>query len=126
MPGGVLIWLGAAALVTGVASLLISNIFWPLQFVIFGVLGLIAIWLWLQACAAAGQESDRPFLNQRANRFIGRELVLAEPIEHGAGRVSDSTTPPGASRARPRRRLPHPHRRSGRRGAEGRGSVSAA
>lgn len=91
LPGGVLIWLGAAALVTGAAALLIP-IFWPLQFVIFGVLALIAIWLWLRL-RGREPESDRPYLNQRANRFIGREMVLAEPIEHGAGRVSlDDTT----------------------------------
>lgn len=91
VPGGVLIWLGAAALVTGIASMLIP-IFWPLQFVIFGVLALLAIWLWLRV---RGREpvSDSPYLNQRAHRFIGRELVLAEPIEQGAGRVSlDDTT----------------------------------
>jgi len=91
VPGGVLIWLGGAALATGAAALLFP-IFWPLQFVIFGGLALIAIWLWLRL-RGPGPVSDRPFLNQRADRFIGRELVLSEPIEGGAGRVHlDDTT----------------------------------
>jgi len=91
VPGGVLVWLGAAALVTGIASLLVA-IYWPLQFVIFGVLSLASIWLWLRV-RGPGVASDRPFLNDRASRFVGREVVLDEPIRDGAGRLAlDDTT----------------------------------
>lgn len=91
VPGGVLVWLGAAALVTGIGSLFIT-VFWPLQFVIFGVLALISIWLWLRY-RGPGIVSDRPFLNQRAHRFIGQEVVLDEPIRDGFGRLFlDDTT----------------------------------
>lgn len=86
VPGGVLVWLGGAALVTGLAALAMP-IYWPLQFVIFGVLSLAAIFVWLRV-RGAGVESDRPYLNARADRFIGREVVLAEPISNGSGRVS--------------------------------------
>jgi len=90
-PGGVLIWLGAAALVTGGLALLV-NVYWPLQFVVFGVLALCAIWLWLRT-RKQDQPTDRPFLNRRAERFIGQELVLDEPILDGHGRVAlDDTT----------------------------------
>jgi membrane protein implicated in regulation of membrane protease activity len=85
-PGGVLIWLGAAALVTGGLSLFVS-IYWPLQFVVFGVLALFAIWLWLRV-RGREQSSDRPYLNRRAERFIGQEIVLDEPIRDGQGRVA--------------------------------------
>ena len=86
VPGGVLIWLGGAALATGVLSLFVS-IFWPLQFVIFGVLALCSIGLWLRF-RGPGVASDRPFLNQRAHRFIGQEAVLDEPIRDGIGRLA--------------------------------------
>lgn len=86
VPGGVLVWLGGAALVTGVLALFV-NIFWPLQFVIFGVLALASIGLWLRF-RGPGVASDRPFLNQRANRFIGHEAVLDEPIRDGIGRLA--------------------------------------
>ena len=85
-PGGVLIWLGAAALVTGGLALLV-DVYWPLQFVVFGVLALLAIWLWLRS-RKQEQPTDRPFLNRRAERYIGHEAVLAEPIRDGEGRVS--------------------------------------
>ncbi|MGV3491265.1 MAG: NfeD family protein [Devosia sp.] len=91
VPGGVLIWLGGAALVTGVASLLVP-IFWPLQFLIFGVLALAGISIWLRV-RGPGPVSDNPYLNRRADRFVGRVLVLDQPISGGSGRVSlDDTT----------------------------------
>ena len=86
LPGGVFIWLGGAALLTGGLSLLVP-IYWPLQFVIYGVLALLSIWLWLKL---RGQDapSDSPFLNRRAERFIGHEAVLDEPIRDGSGRLA--------------------------------------
>ncbi len=91
LPGGVLIWLGAAAMVTGALSLFVT-VFWPLQFVIFGVLALVAIWLWLRF-RGPGPVSDRPFLNQRAQRYIGREVLLEHAIQDGNGRLNlDDTT----------------------------------
>jgi len=85
-PGGVLVWLGAAALVTGGIALLV-NVYWPLTFVVFGVLALAAIWLWLRT-RKQEQPTDRPFLNRRAERFIGHEMVLVDPIRDGEGRVA--------------------------------------
>ncbi len=85
VPGGILIWLGASALVTGGLTFIVP-IFWPLQFVIYGVLALVSIWLWLKV-RGQGKVSDRPFLNRRAERFVGHETVLDEPIVNGAGRL---------------------------------------
>jgi membrane protein implicated in regulation of membrane protease activity len=90
-PGGVLIWLGGAALATGGLALLI-DIYWPLQFVLFGVLALLSIWLWLRT-RSQDKPSEAPFLNRRAERFIGQEVVLSEPIRDGQGRLAlDDTT----------------------------------
>lgn len=86
LPGGVLVWLGAAALTTGGLALLI-DIYWPLQFVVFGVLALVAIWLWLRT-RKQERPTDRPYLNRRAERFIGLEAVLDEPIRGGQGRIA--------------------------------------
>lgn len=90
LPGGVLVWLGGAALATGGLSLLIT-IYWPLQFVVFGVLALVAIWLWLRS-RKQERPTDRPYLNRRAERFIGHEAVLEEPIRDGEGRIAIGDT----------------------------------
>lgn len=91
VPGGVLVWLGAAALVTGGLAL-VFPIYWPLQFVIYGVLALCAIWLWLRL-RPTEQTSDNPYLNNRAQRYVGQVVQLNEPIRGGTGRVAlDDTT----------------------------------
>lgn len=91
VPGGILLWAGVAAVVTGILSALIP-IAWPLQFLIFGVLAIASIVLWLRL-KPHGTPTDRPFLNNRAQRFVGQEVVLDQPIRDGFGRVSlDDTT----------------------------------
>lgn len=91
LPGGILLWLGVAAVVTGILSAFIT-MDWPVQFVIFGVLAVASIALWLRL-KPHGTPTDRPFLNRRAERLVGQEVVLNQPIRDGFGRVSlDDTT----------------------------------
>ena len=92
VPGGIMLWLGVAGIVTGLV-LFVQPLAWPLQFLFFGVLSLVLIAAWLRYSRGREKPSDRPFLNQRAERFVGRELVLDEPIRDGFGRVvlGDST-----------------------------------
>lgn len=87
VPGGFLVWMGAAAIVTGILALLVPAVGWPVQFVIFGVLAVVAIVVWLRI-KPNDEVTDRPFLNRRAERFVGQEVVLNEPIRDGFGRVS--------------------------------------
>jgi membrane protein implicated in regulation of membrane protease activity len=86
VPGGFLLWLGVAGIVTGLAALALP-IGAPVQWVLFGVLGLAAVFLWLRFSRGRIRQSDRPFLNRRAERFIGQEAVLDEAIREGFGRV---------------------------------------
>ncbi|HEY8595992.1 MAG TPA: NfeD family protein [Devosiaceae bacterium] len=86
-PGGVFVWLGAAAIVTGLLVLL-APIGWPLQFVVFGVLSVAGISAWLVYVRGRGRsDTDRPFLNRRAEANVGREAVLTEPIRNGFGQI---------------------------------------
>jgi hypothetical protein len=91
VPGGIFLWLGAAGVLTGILSAVVA-IAWPVQFLIFGVLAIASIALWLRF-RPHGEPTDSPFLNRRAQRFVGQEVVLDEPIRDGFGRVSlDDTT----------------------------------
>lgn len=87
VPGGILVWLGMAGIVTGLASLF-WPLAWPVQFLIFGALSLISIVAWLRYSKDRPARTDKPFLNRRADRFIGHEAVLEEPIREGFGRVT--------------------------------------
>lgn len=87
VPGGILLWLGVAGLLTGLV-LFVQPIDWALQFLLFGMLSLALIAAWLRFGKGREKPSDSPFLNRRAERFVGQELVLDEPIRGGFGRVS--------------------------------------
>ncbi len=91
VPGGFLLWLGISAGVTGLAAMFLP-IDWPLQFLIFGVLGLVTIVGWLRYTRNRPERTDSPLLNQRAARYIGREATLNEPIVNGFGRVNIGDT----------------------------------
>lgn len=87
VPGGFLLWLGIAGLVTGLV-VFFQPISWPLQWMLFGALALVAIFAWTRFNRARRQTSDRPYLNRRADSFIGHEAVLEQPIAGGFGRLA--------------------------------------
>ena len=89
VPGGILLWLGISGIITGLVAMFQPQMGWPFQFLIFGALSLITIIGWLRWSKGRGEpDSDSPFLNKRADRFIGKEAVLSEPILNGSGRVA--------------------------------------
>ncbi|WDR04839.1 NfeD family protein [Devosia rhodophyticola] len=87
VPGGFLLWLGIAGIATGLI-VMVQPIAWPWQWLIFGVLSLVSIALWVRFNRNRHQNSDRPYLNRRADRFVGHESVLEEPVVDGYGRLS--------------------------------------
>jgi membrane protein implicated in regulation of membrane protease activity len=86
LPGVFLIWLSVAAALTAGATLLlpISEPFQLFAFAIFSALSVSGGRLWYLARPVEGQD---PLLNDRAARMIGRQVVVAEAITHGEGRV---------------------------------------
>ncbi len=69
VPGGVFVWLGASAVVTGLLALLMP-IGWPLQFLIFGVLALLSVYL-LAPDARQGNGNRQP-VSQPPGRALHR------------------------------------------------------
>ncbi|MDB5615704.1 MAG: NfeD family protein [Devosia sp.] len=86
VPGGFLLWMGIAGIVTGLVALL-QPVGWPGQWLIFGVLSLVSIALWVRWSRSRPATTDRPYLNRRADQLIGQEAVLEMPIVQGFGRV---------------------------------------
>jgi membrane protein implicated in regulation of membrane protease activity len=86
VPGGFLLWMGISGLVTGLV-VLFQPIAWPLQWLIFGVLSLLTITLWVRWNRSRPTVSDRPYLNRRADQYVGQEAVLEQPIQQGFGRI---------------------------------------
>jgi hypothetical protein len=95
-PGGVFVWLGGAAIATGLLALF-SGLDTPVsgwlamrsvQWAIFGVLSVAGLLLWVRIRRSAGDRSVESTVNRGAARYVGREAVLEEPIVDGFGRIA--------------------------------------
>lgn len=92
VPGTFMLWLGLAAIATGVVGWIVS-MSWQIQIVLFAILSVISVLLGRRFYPTAITETDKPFLNRRADAFVGRTFTLDEPIVSGTGRVRvDDTT----------------------------------
>ncbi|WP_127754055.1 NfeD family protein [Devosia sp. 1566] len=87
VPGGFLVWMGIAGIVTGL-MLFFQPISGPLQWLLFGSLSLIAIFVWVRWSRSRPPENDHPQLNERAESLVGQVVALQAPIEGGFGRVA--------------------------------------
>ncbi|RJF91403.1 NfeD family protein [Sphingomonas cavernae] len=86
LPGFFLIWIGLAALLTGVITLL-TGIGEPAQFAVFATLSVAAVYAGRRWFALNPIETSDPLLNDRTARLIGETVTVVEAIEGGTGRV---------------------------------------
>jgi membrane protein implicated in regulation of membrane protease activity len=86
LPGFFLIWIGVAALLTGVATLLLG-LPEAAQFATFAVLAIVAVFAGRRWFALNPIESSDPLLNDRAARLIGEIVTATEAFDSGVGRV---------------------------------------
>ena len=90
-PGAFMMWLGISALLVGIISFAVD---WPWQYqlIAFAVFALASIPLWRRFAHRVEGEADQPFLNRRADAFVGRVFTLEKPIVDGSGtmRIDDT------------------------------------
>jgi inner membrane protein len=86
VPGVYLIWIGLAALIVGVLTLLL-----PLpvaaQFLLFAVMAFAAVYWGRRYLADNPITSDDPKLNDRSARLVGSIVTAVEPVDALQGRV---------------------------------------
>jgi membrane protein implicated in regulation of membrane protease activity len=85
-PGVYLIWLGIAAIVTGVLTGLL-HLSLPLQVIDFVFLSLIVAFSARRFLRDSPIASADPMMNRRLARMIGKTGVVVQAIEQGSGRV---------------------------------------
>ena len=86
-PGAFMIWLGIAAVATGLIAFA-ADFSWPIELLIFAVLGLVSAMIGRRVNARFSERNDAaPFLNRRAEALVGRIFQIDAPIVAGHGRV---------------------------------------
>jgi len=86
VPGVFLIWIGAAALVTGVLALLLP-IDGIVQGIVFAVLSVAAIYAGRRYLDVHPIVSADPMLNDKGARLVGSIVTAVEPVDALQGRV---------------------------------------
>jgi inner membrane protein len=87
VPGTSMLWLGAAAAVTGALAWLFPALSWQWQIFIFGVVGIGFVAASRRYLKIAKSESEDPLLNHRFERLVGKTVVLESAIVNGHGRI---------------------------------------
>ena len=88
MPGTFMLWLGFAALGTGVVHWLAPGLDPTVQWFVFALLGLVAVGVgWVLRKRRPPGSSDQPLLNRRADQRVGRVFALDSAIVDGRGRI---------------------------------------
>jgi hypothetical protein len=85
-PGVFLIWLAAAAALTGLATLALG-ISLPFQLVLFALFSIAAVYGGRRWYLAHPVATSDPLLNDRGARLRGETLTVVSAIENGRGRV---------------------------------------
>ncbi len=92
VPTFVLLFIGAAAVVTGLMVFFFPGIGWEQQVLVFAVLAVAAAVggrMWVRSRPVA---TDQPALNRRGRQYVGRVFTLEEPIVNGVGKLSVDDT----------------------------------
>jgi membrane protein implicated in regulation of membrane protease activity len=90
-PGSFMLWLGLSAMLVGVLSFFVAWS-WQIQLVAFAVFALASIPLWRRIARRIEKPVEQPFLNRRADAYVGREFTLDKPIVGGNGTVKIDDT----------------------------------
>lgn len=87
VPGTFFLWLGVAAGIVGALVLLIPDVTWQTQFLVFAVLSVTAIGVFRIWLRKHPTESDDELLNRRGDQYIGHVVVVLDSFQGGRGRV---------------------------------------
>lgn len=88
VPGYFLLWIGVAAGIMGLVTLVAPDMPFVAQAAVFGVLAIATCYVyWKFIRPTAEVRDDQPLLNRKGERMIGRRVLVAEPFVNGRGKV---------------------------------------
>ncbi|PJD91613.1 MAG: hypothetical protein CK424_06190 [Legionella sp.] len=85
---GFLLFFGVSACIVAALPLIFTSLSLSAQFIIFAVLAVLDALCWkIILKHRRTRISDKPFLNKRAEQFIGQQFTLQSALTHGTGRI---------------------------------------
>ncbi len=87
VPGTFLLWSGIAALLVGLLVWLIPALSIQVQWVLFALFTITALWVGRRFLKHYRPVSDALRLNQRGLQYIGRVVMVDTPVVNGQGKV---------------------------------------
>jgi membrane protein implicated in regulation of membrane protease activity len=90
-PGMFMMWLGLSAILVGIISSAVVWS-WQAQFIAFAIFAIASVPAWRYFARKVERPTGSPFLNRRADGYVGRVFTLDKPIVDGFGtvRIDDS------------------------------------
>src|SRR5262249_58365397 len=90
-PGIFMMWLGLAAILVGLISTAVVWS-WQAQLIAFALFAVASVPAWRYFARKVEKPAESPFLNRRADGYVGRVFTLDKPIVDGVGtvRIDDS------------------------------------
>ncbi len=85
-PGFFLVFIGAAAMATGLFTVLF-DLGLPAQLALFALYAVLAVLVGRRAYANRTLESADPLLNDRAARLVGKAVTVVADVDEDSGRV---------------------------------------
>lgn len=86
-PGAFFMWMGAAAGVSGLALLVMPELSWQVQFIIFAVASIGTILLGRTFFNRSSVNIEDPTLSQLESELTGNIYTVEKPIINGSGRI---------------------------------------
>ena len=86
VPGVFLVWVGIAAVVTGIFAMLFG-IGVPGQLGLFALYSVLAVMVGRRVYGVRGTEAADPLLNDRGARLVGRRVLVVSEVDEDSGRV---------------------------------------
>ena len=92
VPGVLFMWLGAAAILTGLILLGVPDMTWQVQLIVFAVLSVVSVFVGRRYVYSNPGPTDHPTLNRRGENFIGQQYSLDGATTGGQARVKIGDT----------------------------------
>lgn len=86
-PGAFFMWMGAAAGATGLALMVMPEMSWQIQFILFSVVSIAAILVGRTFFNRKSANTDDPTLSQLESELTGNVYIVEKPIINGSGRI---------------------------------------